>query len=561
MAKTKIKEAPQRVQTEKQPERKLPFGLQRDELICNILLVVLLLLVASIRSKFSGIPFERDEGIYAYNGIKVLEGKVPYVDFYEQKFPGIFYFFALMVAIFGQTVEGLHMGWTVLNLISIFLIYLAAKKLFSPLAGIFAAITYAFISLSPNLSGFTIQSEHAVAMFISLGIYFYAHAQTRGAWYFYLLMGLSFGISFMVKTSGMFLVLFGGLMTIADHLLKKDRNWKMLFKNTAIYSAGVFAVIGFFFLIVTVQGGFDQMIYWSIEVPKKYVGKIPFEDGKKYFKYTLDALLLTHKFLWVHAALAGILLFFKNIPLRLRIMAVLLAFFSFMTIVPGYYFYGHYWIQLVPGLSILSAMTFWGITGTLKDRMGLKWPALSYAYLVVFILFTVTHMSKMRSYYFHPNYEVIMRQVYGSNPFPEAMEIGKFINQNTKPEDNIAIIGSEPQIYLYTGKKCPSRHAYFAALVNDAPEHKAWQREFVKDVEAANPKYFVFFKHGISLFVQPNTDNYIFEWVNKYATSNYHLKGVIDMVDNQKSNYIWNEAVNTFQPKGQNQIFIFERNT
>jgi hypothetical protein len=215
----------------------------------------------------------------------------------------------------------------------------------------------------------------------------------------------------------------------------------------------------------------------------------------------------------------------------------------------------------VPGLALLSGMTCWGILKIVKETFNFKASALPYAYLAVFILLCITHLSKLRSYYFHPNYELIMRQVYGNNPFPEAMEIGNYINRNAKPEDNIAIIGSEPEIYFYTKKKCPSRHAYFAALVNDAPEHKAWQREFVKDVEAASPRYFVFFRHGISLFVQPNTDNYIFEWVNKYATEKFHLVGVIDMVDGQKSTYVWNSDVNTYQPKGQNSIFIFERNS
>ena len=36
--------------------------------------------------------------------------------------------------------------------------------------------------------------------------------------------------------------------------------------------------------------------------------------------------------------------------------------------------------------------------------------------------------------------------------FPEDIEIAKFINTNSQPEDNIILIGSEPQIY-FTQKK------------------------------------------------------------------------------------------------------------
>ena len=162
-------------------------------------------------------------------------------------------------------------------------------------------------------------------------------------------------------------------------------------------------------------------------------------------------------------------------------------------------------------------------------------------------------------YYFHPNYEFILRHVYGNNPFPEAKKIGDFINANSKPEDNIVLIGSEPQIYFYTKKKCPSRHAYFAAIVDNIPEHKVWQREFVADVEKVKPKYFIFFNHQISLFVQPNTDNYVFTWANKYIQDNYKLCGLVDMIDGQRSTYILDESAQRYQPKSQSYIMIFER--
>lgn len=65
--------------------------------ICLILLLFIIGMVLIIRTKFSGIPFERDEGAYSYYGKLLLEGKIPYKDFYEQKFPGIFYFFGFIV--------------------------------------------------------------------------------------------------------------------------------------------------------------------------------------------------------------------------------------------------------------------------------------------------------------------------------------------------------------------------------------------------------------------------------------------------------------------------------
>jgi hypothetical protein len=527
------------------------------------LLALILLMVGIIRSHFKNIPFERDEGIYSYIGGMILEGKVPYKDFFEQKFPGLFYFYGLMVMLSGKTVAGLHSGFIVLNMVTIVIIYFAAKNLTSAYPAVVAAATFAFVSLTPNLSGFTIQAEHGVDIFICLGLLMYSLLRKSGLKRYIFLMGLAFGFAFMTKTSGVFLVLFGGVTVLIEFFTGPDRkNYKQLLIDVLNYSAGVLAVIVLFFGIILVKGSFNEMIFWAYEIPKyAYVNTVPFEDGIKYFKYARDAIVQNHKFFWIHGMLFLATCLVTTTTLRIKLVGIALMVFSFGTIVPGFYFYGHYWIQLIPGLSLISALTFQGIIDFISVKLNFKNPAIRLAYLSIFMLLVFGHIAGQKSYYFHPNFDQIMRSVYGDNPFPEAMEIGNYINRHAKPEDQIVIIGSEPEIYVYTQKKCPSRHAYFSALVSSLPQHKEWQREFIQDVEKAKPKYFVFFRHSISLLVQPNSDQHIFEWVNQYATSNYHIVGMIDMQPGQMSTYMWDEASRTYQPKGQNVIFVFERNT
>jgi len=537
--------------------KKVSFS--NEDKICTVLLLALFLLIISIRTKFSLIPFERDEGIYGYMGKLLLDGGIPYKDFQEQKFPGLFYFYGLMVYLFGDTVKGLHTGFMYLNIITTLVLYLASRKLFSPIAGIITAITFAFVSLTPNLSGFTVQAEHGVAFFISLGLFFYALYFQKKKWYYNFAMGLAFGCAIMTKTSGVFLVLWGGVVLITDFLFTKDKKFIDLVKQVSIYSAAVFSVVGVLFLIIYLKGSFDEMMFWAYEIPKNYVSKIKFEDGIKYFGYSRDAIVENYKFFWVHAFFVIVVALFTSIPVRIRVAAVLLLFFSCCTIVPGFYFYGHYWIQIIPGLALVSGISYFGIMHFLKTKLNMKKEIIPYVYLAVFILFTFKHLNASKSYYFHPNYERILRSVYGNNPFPESMEIANFINANSKPEDDIVLIGSEPQIYFYTKKKCASRFAYFAALVDNVPQHKEWQREFVAAVEKQKPRYLVFFNHGISLFVQPNTDQYIFEWTNKYVTENFVLVGVADMVEGQQTTYVWKEALANYQPKGGSIIYVYER--
>ncbi len=536
------------------------FSFNQEEKVAYAILACLILLVILIRSKFYNIPFERDEGAYSYYGKLLLEGKIPYKDFYEQKFPGIFYFFATIVAIFGDTVKGMHMGFMYVNIITMIFLFMASKRMFSPLAAVVTATTFAIVSMCPNLSGYTVQGEHAVAFFVSIGIFLYTYTLTHPGWKTYLAMGLAMGCAFMTKTSGMFLVLWGGFVIISDFTFSgKKKPIKELIIHASIYSVGVFIVIGFTFMLIMMKGSFNEMLFWTYEIPKKYVNKIPWSDGKKYFEYMYNSITAEYKFFWYHALFALAAFFLKNITWRQKFFALTLIFFSGITIVPGYYFYGHYWIQILPGLSILAGMTFFVMNDTLKNRFNLKSKSIPYVYLGLFLVFSLSHLNKMKDYYFNPNYERILRTVYGNNPFPEAMGIANWINANTKPEDGMVVMGSEPELYFYTKKKCPSRHAYFAAIVDNVPEHKQWQREFVSDVEKAKPKYFIFFNHQISLFVQPNTDQYVFEWYNKYITENYNLIGLVDMVDGYTSTYVWREQLNNYKPQAQNRVYIYER--
>lgn len=534
-------------------------NLLKDDNICLGLLIILLILVAYIRSNFLNIPFERDEGAYSYYGKLLLEGKTPYVDFYEQKFPGIFFFFAFIVGVFGDTVKGMHTGFIFINLISITMIYLSVKRLFNSYSAIISAVTFAIISMTPNLSGFTVQSEHGVAFFTSLGIFFYTYTRTSEKIIYYFLMGISMGAAFMTKTTGLFVATWGGFILLVDFFFSKEKRLKKLFFQIASYCIGIFLVIGVLFLIIYIKGSFEQMIFWTYNIPKKYVSKVPFEEGIKYFKYTRDSILANYKFFWYHALLAIPICLLKSINWRTKIFAISLALFSSMTIVPGFYFYGHYWIQLIPGLAVLAGVTSHGILNSLQSQFKINGNQLRYIYIGLFVIVTFVHLDGQKSYYFKPNYDRILRAVYGNNPFPESMAIANFINNNSKPEDQIIVMGSEPQIYFYTKKKCPSRHAYFAAIVDNIPEHKQWQREFVTDVEKAKPRYFIFFNHPISLFVQPNTDKYVFDWANKYVSENYQIVGLADMIDGGMTNYVWKDALSSYKPQGQNMIYIYER--
>jgi hypothetical protein len=539
------------------------FSFTPEEKICTALLAILILLVYTIRSKFLLIPFERDEGIYCYMGKLLLEGKVPYVDFYEIKFPGLFYFYAFIIKLFGDSVAGVHRGFIFVNIITLLCVYHTCKNLFTPIAGIIGATTFALVSLTPNLSGFTVQSEHGVALFIALGALFYSITKIKKSLVYYFLFGASLCMAVMIKQTAVFVALWGGLMLLIDFIFTKERNLKSFIKACLAFVGGAVLIVVIFFGIVYFKGGYKDMIYFTFEHTRQYSKSMPLEEGMKYFKYTRDAIVKDYSFFWIQGILSLLVLILPGINIKLKLFGITFGAACFLTIVPGYFFYGHYWIQLVPGLAIVSALTFFGITKLLENRLQSSKKYIKYAYLALFSILTFKHINANKSYYFHPNYTGILRAVYGNNPFPESMEIANYINQNAKPEDNIVLIGSEPQIYFYTKKKAPSRHAYFTAVVNSGEKPKIWQKEYIAGIEKVKPRYIVFFNHQFSLLVQPGADQYVFEWANKYIPANYKVVGYADMInEGYSTNYVWGEQqAATYKPQSPMYAIVFERKT
>src|SRR5213593_2539422 len=114
----------------------------------------------AVRIRLLSMPLERDEGEYAYAGQLMLQGIAPYKLAYNMKFPGTYAAYALIMALFGQTIVGIHLGLLLINAATILLIFLLGRRLINSMAGLAAAMTYAVFSVSPSVLGFAAHAEH-----------------------------------------------------------------------------------------------------------------------------------------------------------------------------------------------------------------------------------------------------------------------------------------------------------------------------------------------------------------------------------------------------------------
>src|SRR3954452_23268426 len=131
-------------------------------------LTVLFILV--IRIRLREMPLERDEGEYAYAGQLILQGVPPYKEAYNMKLPGTYAAYAVIMAIFGQTPSGIHLGLALVNAASIVLIFLIGKRLLDEPTGVVAAISFALLSTGTSVLGLAGHATHFVTLFALAGL-------------------------------------------------------------------------------------------------------------------------------------------------------------------------------------------------------------------------------------------------------------------------------------------------------------------------------------------------------------------------------------------------------
>ena len=186
-----------------------------------LFLVLIILFVIFVRIRLLEFPLERDEGEYAYMGQLILQGIPPYSEAYNMKFPGTYLMYALVMGIFGQTIEGIHIGFMIVNCATIFLVYLLARKIVGDFPAAIAGGTYAVLSLSSSVLGFAAHATHFVVLPAMAGTLLLLHALEKEKLYLYFLIGLLFGMSVIMKQPGIFFVLFGATYILWQYVYSK----------------------------------------------------------------------------------------------------------------------------------------------------------------------------------------------------------------------------------------------------------------------------------------------------------------------------------------------------
>lgn len=521
-----------------------------------VALGIVIFFISLIRIRLLGTPLERDEGEYAYIGKLMLEGIAPYIEAYNMKLPGTYGMYALFMVLFGKTISGIHFGLLLINSATIVFLFLAFRKLFNSSVAVFAACAYAIMSLSPSVLGFAAHATHFVSLFVSVALFFLSRFYELQKLLFAFIMGLLFGMAFLMKQQAVFFIMFGGFALILFHAMEKTFKIKPLLLHGAVYSVGVFIPYLLTVLILLAVGAFDKFWFWTITYASKYASEMSFKDGMTSLANTFKPMWKEFAIFWILFFLGIILTFLSNFSKQQKGLAILFTIFAFLTVCTGLFFRRHYFISFLPAVALLGGVSLHYFT-TLLSR---SWKSgfVTFLPFLIFCLVALAAVNGNKEFYLAAKPDEIIKTRYGANPFVESIEIAKYIKQNSVETDKIAVLGSEPQIFFYADRHSASGYIYTYSLVENQPYNEQMQQEMIAEIENNKPTWFVYCPISASWLRQPGTPGLIFDWTKNYTDQNYDLKGVID-VFNDRAIYKWDGDAIGYQPTSNQHIFVYKR--
>jgi hypothetical protein len=513
---------------------------------------------ALIRYRLVNFPFERDEAAFAYMARQILDGIPLYTQAIDFKPPLLYATYALFIKLFGYSAQGVHTGLLLYISASMMMLYFFTKRLLTPFAGLVSVALLGVLSMSPTMLAQGAHATHFVNLpVLGAGLLLLkALEENRKANFF--LSGILLGAAFLMKQPAM---LFFGFAAAAFLFYRADQLRGSLLKTLTeggLVIAGTLLPLLLTGLAMWLSGSLKEYIFWNFTYPKAYGSAIPLSEAGDMLRMMLPGVTSGYRLAW-YFGLFGLAAAFLHPGLsrKRRLFITAFAVFSFLAVCPGFFFRSHYFIVMLPALALLCAAGADMLRARLKSFYGTGFVVLVPAALVAFMV--IRPLSLYKGFFFKDSLIRSTRAIYGTNPFPEALQVARYIKENSLPGDKIAILGSEPEIFVYADRKSASKYIFTYPLVEAHQYASEMQKEMIREIEESKPEYFIIVNVNTSWVVFPGADMGIFKWMEPYSNTNYRLVGLVDMVSTNQTNYYWNQDASR-RPESQNFMVVFRRN-
>ncbi len=487
-----------------------------------IFLVLLAILVFSLRiGKVSTMSCDPDLAGIAYTGMGINDGKVPYLDISGGKPPLSFFTVGLLFNLFGTEFSVIYAASIFLMIISAILIFFTVKEIINFETGCLASILYAFFSATESVRGACPNYTTWMILPLIASLYFLVMGEKYNKKTFYFLSGIFIAASIFTKQSA--LLNLAGILGyfIIAFVINKKRDLKKLLHKLFYFFFGLLIFLLPFLIYFGSAGALSELApnvipSASYTLSSEAFSKISNQTSSTPFEPVLEIMRKTKMNVMPNILLYILAASFLIFPLGKRfrksilssnliLLALIWTVFSYLGVCAGGRFYHHYFVQIIPGLTIMAALTIYYLYKTIK-----KFKTGIIAALIVLTLVQPTIGIFGPESGLHRNH-TITTQLY---------ETGEYVKSITGPEDKIYVWGYAPEIYVYSERFSPTKHYKFWIVVKSLDTQNIVKENvndsiFLDHLKNDKPSVFI----STNKRMDPGLDEY--ERLNNFIKENY----------------------------------------
>lgn len=278
-------------------------------------------------------PLYQDEGVFLAIGKGMAEGRLPYSDFWDHKTPGIYFLWSALYPLFGTRVIFYQIFTWLCNFLSAILVFGLAEKLKQG-SGKFAAIFFLcalvffegnYLTVGPFLGFLTILAVWLVLFYQQKRAFFAA--------------GAVLGVAILFKQTAVL-----GLLPFLIYFL-----WQKKFRETVFFIIGWAAPIIVSIIYFWSRGVLAE--FWQQAFVASFQN-YPAEPLGTVFKLWVETFA---RVWWLWAGVLLAILSFNKLPAGKWLITLSILFPAFTFFVRHY---PHYWLQVLPLLSVLAGLGF-----------------------------------------------------------------------------------------------------------------------------------------------------------------------------------------------------------
>jgi hypothetical protein len=433
-----------------------------------------------IGSATLGYPRNHDTSAFLVIAQTIVDGGVPYRDSWDIKGPGVFFFHALCLLIFGSSDLSLRVFDAVWQILTALVIGQIASHLYrSERARVIAAVGYLALYFSQSSPGWT-QSDGPLNLFLAAGFYYFLKALEGDAWRDWTLAGAGVGVAILFKLP------FGlaGVLMLLIALWRGGFDWIRAARRLSGLAIGATLPVGICLYYLGVNGALEDYLQAQFSYAPQYAqicrSTFALECGlARVFSYRLSGFygLLALALAWrLWGQRAGDKEF-----LHQMVMWSWLGIALFVVAMGGLFFLYHFY-PAFPAAAILGTGAIYRF-GELWDlqRSWKRWlPAL--ALLAVCVSSSLLILAHGR------NTILLIR---GGPPEDQWWHVAsRYVESRTSTDDTIFVWGNYYATYVLANRT-PATRFLGIFMFSPALEGLPYRERLLTDLRASRPMYII----------------------------------------------------------------------